>query len=65
MNSTKAQLTHQRPPIAGGGEGERDRGASRLLRLLRLLLWMPLGIGACLVFTSRGATGLLAAQRSH
>ena len=50
MNSAAAQVPPQRlPPATGGdGDGERDRVASRLLRLLS---WKTLVIGACVVFT--------------
>ena len=49
MNSAAAQVPPQRlPPATGGGEGERDQLASRLLRLLS---WKTLVISACVVFT--------------
>ena len=50
MNSAAAQVTPQRLPLAtGGGDGERDQLASRLLRLMS---WKTLVISACVVFTT-------------
>ena len=49
MKFAAARVPPQRlPPAPGGEDGERDRVASRLLRLLS---WLALVIGACVVFT--------------
>ena len=49
MNSAAVQVPPQRlQPATGGGDGERDRAASRLSGLLS---WKTLVIGACVVFT--------------
>ena len=57
MNSAAAQVPLQRlPPASVGEDGERDRVASRLLRLLS---WLTLVIGACVLFTIYVAVVLL------
>ena len=50
MNSAAVQVPPQRLPPAtgGGGDGERDRVASRLSGLLS---WKTIVISACVVFT--------------